>query len=329
MKNKSILFTAILAVFFLFSAFFLNQYLKFSPSKKASSNNGSQINLEHAVDSFVEMKDSLKKSVDLEKEKAETLKKQLEKVISENESLNKEFVKAKSDLDSTREKLVSAEKSLKEVNAKISSAEGNGQLRHTEDLVKELESLYNSETNPSPSVGASDSLDRAKSVLGRDSMEAVEKTISELRQSNSQLKQEIAKIKNAFEEANRDYADLKEEHLQALETIRKNSAELSRRAEKIASLQANIEEIQAKLSDLYSKYKQAEKDSALLREKYVLIQLEREQLKNQLSEQKAKLNAIQAKSADDSLADQSLQNPSSSKKIDVELIPLENGKNEK
>ncbi|MEK6563617.1 MAG: hypothetical protein AABZ65_01125 [Candidatus Omnitrophota bacterium] len=144
------------------------------------------------------------------------------------------------------------------------------------------------------------------------------------------LQEQLKQLQVRSEELSKNYTDLKNEYVKADETIKRNTLELGKRADKILVLSEKLTETRSGLKDIQSKYKEIEKESAALREQNVAVQLEREELKNQLTQTKAKLKEFEnqasqitniLKSIHTAEASSSLtpDEPDENKKIEVEL----------
>ena len=77
-----------------------------------------------------------------------------------------------------------------------------------------------------------------------------------------------------------------------------NQAELNRRQEHILALQDRIEKQGEKLSLAMEQFKEMEKDSAMLRERNIALQLERESLMEELNRTRRELSQMQEKLSD-------------------------------
>lgn len=150
------------------------------------------------------------------------------------------------------------------------------------------------------------------------------------------LKQELIQLQSQIEQLSKDYAGLKSEHGRSQEMLKDKEIELGKRADRILNLQAKLSEVEANLSEVQLKYKGEEKGSAILREQYVAIQLERESLKNELDEAKVKLTNLrsqlqqmagifnmpleQPQAAPAPKLEEEISEPQA-KKVDVKLLP--------
>jgi DNA repair exonuclease SbcCD ATPase subunit len=156
-----------------------------------------------------------------------------------------------------------------------------------------------------------------------------------LSKKNQELVKEVNLFKSQLARLNKDYSDLGDKHATAQLAMKQNEAELSRRKEEVAFIKQRLEEADAKTFEVYSKYKEMKKESALLREQNVSVQLERETMVNDLNQTKAKLNELQNKFqqvsnmfklAEPNPSDETVEpSGAAGKKVGVELLPKNNG----
>lgn len=108
-----------------------------------------------------------------------------------------------------------------------------------------------------------------------------------------------------------------------------NQLELNKRQERIQSLQDAIQKMQDKLSLALEQFKDMEKESAMLRERNVALQIERENLLNDLNDARSELGQMQEKLSqigglllsgrEQSAGQEAQADQPSEKKVDVEL----------
>ncbi|MEK6567720.1 MAG: hypothetical protein AABZ27_03145 [Candidatus Omnitrophota bacterium] len=144
------------------------------------------------------------------------------------------------------------------------------------------------------------------------------------------LQEQLKQLQTRSEELSKNYTDLKNEYIKADETIKRNTLELGKRADKILVLSEKLTETRSGLKDIQSKYKEIEKESVALREQNVAAQLEREELKNQLTQTRAKLKEFESQASQitnilksihtaEASSGLPLDEPYENKKIEVEL----------
>ena len=144
------------------------------------------------------------------------------------------------------------------------------------------------------------------------------------------LQEQLKQLQVRSEKLSKNYADLKNEYIKADETIKQNTLALGKRADRILVLSEKLTETRSGLKDIRSKYQEIEKESAALREQNVAAQLEREELKIQLSQARVKLKEFESqasqitnilKSIHTAEASSGLpqEEPDENKKIEVEL----------
>ncbi|HBU08211.1 MAG TPA: hypothetical protein DEA99_03240, partial [Candidatus Omnitrophica bacterium] len=111
------------------------------------------------------------------------------------------------------------------------------------------------------------------------------------------LQEQLKQLQVRSEELSKNYADLKNEYAKADETIKQNTLALGKRADRILVLSEKLTETQSGLKDIRSKYQEIEKESAALREQNVAAQLEREELKIQLTQTRVKLKEFESQAS--------------------------------
>ncbi len=155
---------------------------------------------------------------------------------------------------------------------------------------------------------------------------------------------EIVKIRNELGASERERAQLKWQYRDAQDQLAKAHDELNARAEKIFSLQEKVMNMENNLFEMQVNLKEMEKDSVILKEKYLAVELEKSGLQIALDQSRQELAQLQSKflsllgriggiikSSDDARA---LVKPENSPRlnntnIDVLLIPQgENGRGE-
>ena len=111
------------------------------------------------------------------------------------------------------------------------------------------------------------------------------------------LQEQFKTLQAHSEELSKNYADLKNEYSKADETIKQNTLDLGKRADRILVLSEKLSETRSGLKESRSKYQEIEKESAALREQNVAAQLEREELKIQLTQTRVKLKEFESQAS--------------------------------
>jgi chromosome segregation ATPase len=140
------------------------------------------------------------------------------------------------------------------------------------------------------------------------------------------------------ESSEKERALAKQQYLDAQLQLEQNSKELNARAEKIFTLQEKVMNMENRVFEIQSSFKEMEKNAAVLREKYVSVELEKSGLQIALDQTRQELAQLQSKflsllgriggifnSSDENNNPNNpgKQGRSNSTKIDVELIPQE------
>ncbi|MCK9595294.1 MAG: hypothetical protein PHH68_03065 [Candidatus Omnitrophica bacterium] len=215
------------------------------------------------------------------------IRKTLDQAVAKNNKISAELAFLKNKLDFARpldERLSRVGNALMMINAKqVKDKQIKMQL---EALVDELSAIN---TNVAqlfgPESGFTDNPGALSAPLTVLSGQAIPVTWSDTYQT---LKSELNRVQDQMNGLNKRYQD-------ALETIRINQTELSKRAEKILSLQEKLDQVEAKLALMRVRAQETTKESAVLREQFVYAQLERERLIAELNETKSELNELQGK----------------------------------
>lgn len=149
-----------------------------------------------------------------------------------------------------------------------------------------------------------------------------------LDKKNHSLVNEVNALKASLEKVRTHYEALKDVQGKRDGDTKAKEDELARRRAEISDIQEKLTKAEAGMLDLQFKYKEAKKESALLREQFVYLQLEREKLRDELNQAKVKLYELQSKfqqieQAIKTGAPVVLTQPSenTSKKVNVELVP--------
>ncbi len=205
--------------------------------------------------------------------------KTLEENLAEVDSKQDQLLKEKK--DAIREKLEMIKEASVLKDKLISLDQGNreltGQLQVLKTELADLQASYAS-------------LKAEKEAVNTDLMNARAAGSSALA-----LKDEVSRLQNQLKQLSGDYAALKEEYAKASREIEQNKVVSGERAERVLTLQEKLAKAESSLNAIQVRIQSAEKDSALLRQEFVALQIEREDLVRQLSLAKTKFNDAQSK----------------------------------
>jgi chromosome segregation ATPase len=261
---------------------------------------------------------------------AEQLQKKIEELSLKNDVLKKEF-------DQARRKFEMVEPikgKLSEVASALEALElkkGKDELLgvQLDSVSKELNSINNYmlqllENNISP---IKDYAPLTGNFQDKKSEEGA--------QDVSKYKEEIDKLKARLYLSDKEQLSLKQQFQDTQLQLEQNNKELNARAEKIFTLQEKIMSMENSLFEMQGNYKEMEKDAAVLREKYVAVELEKSSLQIALDQARQELGQLQGKFLSllgkiggifkSSEEIEAIKNPQKTKtnKIGVELIPQE------
>jgi DNA repair exonuclease SbcCD ATPase subunit len=320
---------------------------------------------------LAEIRDSLKKSEALFKEE---LKKEREKVLYLDEKLKKSISQSRSlavkiSQSKIDRKLVEdLQRRLEELSLKNEVLkEGFDDARKKFELI---EPIKNKLSGVESELGALeikkgrdellsvqlDSISRELNSVNNYMLQLLENNISPIRlyadlTQKSQVKlpeaalpdvskyqEEIDKLRARFDLSQKEQTLLKQQFQDAQLQLEQNNKELNARAEKIFTLQEKVMAMENSVFEMRTTYKEMEKDAAVLREKYVAVELEKSSLQIALDQSRQELGQLQGKflsllgriggifkSSEEVqvLKDGQKSNPAKGSKIDVELIPQE------
>ena len=260
---------------------------------------------------------------------SEELRRKLEELALKNEVLKKGFDDARKKfelIEPIKEKLAGLGFALGQLEVK----KGKDELLSVqlESISKELNSVNNYmlqllENNISPIKD-----DLALTEKSRDKSELQ-------KQDLLQYQDEIDKLKTRLDTSLREQSLLKQQYQDAQSQLDQDRKELNVRAEKIFTLQEKVMSLENGFFEMQSEYKEMEKDAAVLREKYVAVELEKSSLQIALDQARQELGQLQGKFLSllgkiggifkSSEEIEAIKNPQRSKtnKIGVELIPQE------
>jgi chromosome segregation ATPase len=111
----------------------------------------------------------------------------------------------------------------------------------------------------------------------------------------SKYKEEMDQLKSRLDLSEQERSALKQQYRDAQFQLDQNSKELNGRAEKIFALQEKVMSMENSLFEMQSSYKEMEKDAAVLREKYVAVELEKSSLQIALDQARQELGQLQGK----------------------------------
>ena len=106
---------------------------------------------------------------------------------------------------------------------------------------------------------------------------------------------EVNKIKNELSSSERERAQLKRQYQDSQDQLAKAHDELNARAEKIFSLQEKVMNMENNLFEMQVNLKEMEKDTVVLKEKYVAGELEKSGLQIALDQSRQELAQLQSK----------------------------------
>jgi chromosome segregation ATPase len=245
------------------------------------------------------------------------LKQQTEEDKVKNKALNQ-------NVDTVLEQLMSITKEKAALEQKLADLQKNtGGSIAQESAIKET--LLSMEKNLQEFQGKQARLIQEKQELSEQV--AKQKTgLSLLDKKNHSLVNEVNELRASLEKVRTHYEALKDAQGKSDGDKKAKEDELARRRTEISDIQEKLTKSEAGVLDLQFKYKEAKKESALLREQFVYLQLEREKLRDELNQAKVKLYELQSKfqqieQAVKTGAPVVLTQPSenTSKKVNVEL----------
>jgi myosin heavy subunit len=267
----------------------------------------------------------------IDRQEVVNLQGKLEELSLKNEDLQKGFDDARKKfelIEPIKNKLSGVESELGALEIK----KGKDELLNVQldSISKELNSISNYmlqllENNISPIGPYAD-------LTQKPQEQKPEKALPEV----SRYKEEIDKLKTRLDNSDKEQASLKQQFQDAQAQLEQNNKELNARAEKIFTLQEKTMAMENSLFEMQTTYKEMEKDAAVLREKYVAVELEKSSLQIALDQSRQELGQLQGKflsllgriggifkSSDEvqSLKDGQKSSPAKGGKIDVELIP--------
>lgn len=300
--------------------------------------------LRREQEKVLDLDENLKKSVSLrqslaaklsqaktDREKAEELQRKLEELALKNQTL-------KQGIEDTRKKFELIQP-LKDKLSGVESALGALELKkgkqdllnvQLESISQELSSINNYMLQL---LGNNISPIRDFTASGGKSED---KNLRQSSQDAGEYKEEIEKLKTELKTSEKEHASLKQLYQDVQGQLAQTNKELNARAEKIFTLQEKVMRMENNLFQVHADFKEMEKNAAVLREKYVAVELEKSGLQIALDQTRQELTQLQGKFL--SLlgriggifqSSEELPNSKSSKKsnlsnntkIDVELIP--------
>ncbi len=215
----------------------------------------------------------------------------LEATAAQEEKLRAELKTAHSNLG---EELNRVKKDLAESRGKISQA-----LKETETLQKQKESyierirsLEAAESEIAPLKKQIEELKEERYALTQE-LEAVKSG----QLSAQKLQEELTKAQGQFGQLSAEHESLKSKARSDEETLKQNSLELGRRADRIVTLTDQMNALEAQSNETKLKFQGLEKDGALLRQENVSLRLEKESLNSQLGHLNSRLNEMETQAS--------------------------------
>lgn len=234
----------------------------------------------------------------LELKRIKNTKTALERAVIEAERIKDELKQTNVSLKAAESR---AKGELKEAQAKLSLSfqekesaikQKDEALRQKEQLRQSLEEFKQANQRSEKELGSLENsieqLDKEKLMLKYELEEA-----KKLNLNTQKLQQELAQLRAQLELLNKTYADLQNEHTVIQQALKQNEIDLGSRADRILVSEEKLKIAQAQLADTQLKYKDIEKDTSLLREQNVAVQIEREGLKNQLQQARLRLSELE------------------------------------
>ncbi len=266
-----------------------------------------------------------------DRKKAEEFQRKLEELSLKNQTLKKGFEDARKKfelVEPIKDKLSGVESALGALELKKGKQDLlNVQL---ESISQELSSINNYMLQL---LGNNISPIRDFTALGGKSED---KNLEQHSQCAVEYKEEIGKLKTELNTSEKEHVLLKQLYQDAQDQLAQTHKVLNARAEKIFTLQEKVMNMENNLFEMQTNFKEMEKDAAVLREKYVAVELEKSGLQIALDQTRQELAQLQEKFLSllsriggifkSSEGIQSSKSPgksnlSNNTKIDVELIP--------
>ena len=340
-----------------------------SEQKKTSEADVSRLQIQ--LKQFAEVQDSLNKSeaklkeeLSKEREKVLYLDEKLKKSISQNRSLAASLARSRTDRKMAEE----LQKKIEELSLKNEALKkGLDEARKKFEMIEpikdklagvgsELASLELKKGKEDLLSVQLDSISKELNSVNNYMLQLLENNISPIRDyavltqkpednkpaaaslDESKYKEEMDKLKARIDSSEREQSSLKQLYKDAQLQLEQNTKELNARAEKIFTLQEKVMSMENSLFEMQTGYKEMEKDAAVLREKYVAVELEKSSLQIALDQTRQELGQLQGKFLSllgriggifkSSEEVRTLKSPqkteqSNGGKIDVELIPQE------
>jgi len=276
-----------------------------------------------------------------EKKKVAELQKKLQENISQNEEFAKALAGLKLKIELTqpiKQKLIELEDAL---SAMLFNYSNDNELKmQLESLAMELEAINNSVlqlfAGVSSYVGEGKLDHSGVSISGKQERPAQglpilgKDGILMTTQNYQKLQEDLRRLQEQIEGMNREYANLDNEYKSTKERLSIRETEVNKRGERILFLQERMEDLKKKLDRVQSQAEAAQKESAILRECYVSLQLEREGLMFELNQTRLKLAELQNKlnqigsvfipPSQYGFVPMQEETESSARKVDVELM---------
>ena len=236
----------------------------------------------------------------------------LQAIVSQKEGLSKELARAKAELELRPPLNPELSRKKKEKDQTLSDL-----TRINKKLEKDLKSRE-SELGQFAQEKQTLLKELEKAKMAAQGTRKLQEELKQLQARLGQLDDEGLNLKNGYREAQ--------------EIIKQNDAELGKRANKILVLEEKLTSMEFKLGEIQLKSGEMEKETALLREQNIAIQLEREDLRSQLHQTGIRLSALenQASQISDIIRQAPAVKPAEAslpkeeaKRVEVELYPDE------
>ena len=247
---------------------------------------------------------------------------ELKKMRQEREGLDKKIT----GLENVRAELAQANAALARENTRLEKTVNEAQ-RRLAAFEKEKETLT---THYNASLKNLQESSQRHLANTDEEKQVLVKSLADARNSltNTQkLQNEAAALQKQLTQLTDAYAQLQNAYTAVKETLSNNEIELGKRANRILSAEEKQVDAHYKLSEVQARAKELERESALLREQNVAVQIEKETAKTQLARVTQRLSELEGQA---SLITTILQNTKlpepplshETKKIKLEITPV-------
>ena len=247
---------------------------------------------------------------------------ELKKMRQEREGLDKKIT----GLENVRAELAQANAALARENTRLEKTVNEAQ-RRLAAFEKEKETLT---THYNASLKNLQESSQRHLANTDEEKQVLVKSLADARNSltNTQkLQNEAAALQKQLTQLTDTYAQLQNAYTAVKETLSNNEIEMGKRANRILSAEEKQVDAHYRLSEVQARAKELEKESALLREQNVAVQIEKETAKTQLARVTQRLSELEGQA---SLITTILQNTKppepplshETKKIKLEITPV-------